>query len=494
MQGPATFGVDCLNLLRNIKQVVSGTAADDGKDEDFSALVDLLRRSAHPTELQKVKAHTKARHGLGDTPEGNRMADTLADKAVKEQRPPVPPFAPRAPRNAGPPVAIPLVKQSDDQPMKRDALAAFALEHILDEREAKRSRRSGAAGQSICQNWQGIQKEATLRADVMTPIARLKKVSHRAKRIVMRARCRAYFPGKNQPCPCCGKQVTYSAHWRLSCPAGGNFSTEAHNKLVLRVAQAITRSANPPTYMFVNAGSKERPSEWTVPSELLPHLPPPAQRGFCDTPDIMCVRVRNVFGVPAWAGPGTPVLHPQGITLLPIEVAVTYDLTYTQADLTPLGTPEDERPHGGLVTTMETKAEKYFTLMHTLAACGFDVQGEPVPVPAGQEDGELPDNTLNHRVCYPFWFATPQGRRIEVPKIWTIVLGVMGSIPDAAVRAAQAAGIHDPALWADLSAQLANDFCGSFSIFYSARRAGAGPSSSLPHAQQQSVVPPAGVG
>jgi hypothetical protein len=307
--GRAIFAVDCLNLLRAIGDVVSGAAADDGLDEDFTALIDLLRRKEHPTALIKVKAHTKARYGRGDTPSGNIAADAAANRGTRDGTPPVP----AAPSHAGPagppaPPSVSLVKRADGESLKRDALEAFALEHVLDERDAKRR---NTTVPSIRQSWATIAREAELRIDLMPKLAKLKS-RPKFKATVMRGRGRAFFTGKGQPCPCCGKKVTYAAHWRLSgCTnSAQRYSTDEHNKLVHRVAEAITKGHNPPTYMFVNAGSKQRPSEWTVPQELLPHLPPPGQRGFSDTPDIMCVWVGNVYGVPAWGGPGTPVLHP----------------------------------------------------------------------------------------------------------------------------------------------------------------------------------------
>ena len=80
----------------------------------------------------------------------------------------------------------------------------------------------------------------------------------------------------------------------------------------------------------------------------------------------------------------------------------------------------------------------------------------------------MPMSTLDCR--YPYWFAGLAGERIEVPKISTIILGVMGSIPDAAVRSAEAVGASDRTLWRDLSQLLAADLSGSFCIPRSARR------------------------
>ena len=226
-QGPITVGVDCLNLLRNVSRVASGAAADDGKDDEFTALLDLLRRPAHPTVLFKVKAHTKARYGLGDTPEGNVYADRLATRAVNEQRPHVPPPAGLPGTAAAQPALakIGLVKQSDNKAIKRDAREAFALEHVLKKRETKRARMTDATELSIQQTWQQVAKEVTLRVDVMTTPAKLK--GRKARNATMRARSRAHFKGMGLPCPCCGQTVYSIVHWRLGCRGGERFRTAA---------------------------------------------------------------------------------------------------------------------------------------------------------------------------------------------------------------------------------------------------------------------------
>ena len=89
----------------------------------------------------------------------------------------------------------------------------------------------------------------------------------------------------------------------------------------------------------------------------------------------MCVWVGTVYGVPAWGGPGTPVLHPSQVRLLPIEVAATYDLTAYRPDKTLPGSPENLRPYGGLTTTQEVKESRYFLLMLALAWVGTN--GDP---------------------------------------------------------------------------------------------------------------------
>jgi hypothetical protein len=70
----------------------------------------------------------------------------------------------------------------------------------------------------------------------------------------------------------------------------------------------------------------------------------------------MCVWIqKDQHGVPAWGGPGTPVVHPQGVILHPIEVAACYDLSLFAPDTTLPGTPERDRPRGGLLVTQEIK-------------------------------------------------------------------------------------------------------------------------------------------
>ena len=484
--GRVIFGVDCLNLLRAIAHIVSGAAVDDGLDEDFTTMIDLLRREEHPTEFIKVKAHAMARYGRGDTPMGNIMADSAANRGTRDGTPPVPPVASRA-GPAGPPAppSVSLVKRADGESLKRDALEAFALEHVLDTHDAKRR---NTTTPSIRQAWATIAREAKLRIDVMPKLAKL-KTKAKFKVTLMRGRSRTYFTGRNQPCLCCGKKVNCIAHWRLhGCnSAASRYSTDEHNKLVHRVAEAIAKGISPPTYMFVNAGSKQRPSEWTVPQELLPHLPQPGQRAFSDTPDIMCVWVGNVYGVPAWGGPGTPVLHPAQVRLLPIEVAATFDLTAYRPDTTIPGSTE-KRPYGGLNTTQEIKESKYFLLMLALAARGYDLVGVPAPSLPLQPSHTPPVAPTSRRIHYPYWIPDQAGRRYDIPKIHTIILGVLGSIPDSAVRAADAAGATaDSALWHDITDILAAGLHGSFSIPAQARRATA--SSSTPQPQ-----PPGGVG
>jgi hypothetical protein len=182
-----------------------------------------------------------------------------------------------------------MVKRADGQPIKRDAFEAFALQHVLDQRDAKRSRRNSIGG-TLRQTWTAIRQEAELSVENM-PLVTTLPCSIKVKSAIMSGRCRAYFKGKRQPCPCCGERVLSIVHWRLGCPspAAERFRTAAHNRLVSCLAEAIRRGYDPPTYMFVNAGKQQQTNDWTVPQELLPHLPPPGRRGFSDTPDIMCV-------------------------------------------------------------------------------------------------------------------------------------------------------------------------------------------------------------
>jgi hypothetical protein len=87
---------------------------------------------------------------------------------------------------------------------------------------------------------------------------------------------------------------------------------------------------------------------------------------------------------------------------------------------------------------------------------------------------------------YPYWIPDQAGRRYDIPKIHTIILGVLGAIPSSAVRSAEAAGATaDSALWHDLTVLLAAGLHGSFSIPAQARRAA---SSSAPQPQPQGGV------
>jgi hypothetical protein len=174
------------------------------------------------------------------------------------------------------------------------------------------------------------------------------------------------------------------------------------------------------------------------------------------------------------------VLYPEHVRLLPIEVAATYDFTPYRPDTTLPGSDEALRPNGGLNTTKEVKESDYFHLMLALTAGGFNLMGVPAPSPPHQPSRTPPVAPASRRICYPYWLPDHAGRRVDIPKIHTIILGVLGAIPDAAVRSASAAGADDLALWHDLSVILASDLRGSFSIPAQARRAA---SSSAPQPQ-----------
>ncbi len=325
---------------------------------------------------------------------------------MQQTRPPAPAAPPRAQQPTAYTAApIGFVKRSDGQAVKRrlHAFEAFALEHVLDRRErvARRARQGDAPLLTLRAAWQAATLEAEIQIKIMPQLSKL-KCRPKARQAMMRGRCRAFFKGKNQPCPCCGERVNYIGHWRLRFSAAERFKTEAHNKLVLRLVQAIQQGLNPPTYIFINAGSKERPSEWTVPQEFLPHLGPPGQRGFDDVPDIMCCYVRSTpSGELAWAGPGHPVKHPSFITLLPIEVAACWDFTFSgQGAATPAGTLPPQA-HGGLVATRIRKEDTYARLLCLLAAQGFTLAGvTALPAPPGQEAGEYPANPTSFSTCY----------------------------------------------------------------------------------------------
>ena len=113
------------------------------------------------------------------------------------------------------------------------------------------------------------------------------------------------------------------------------------------------------------------------------------------------------------------------------------------------------RPYGGLTTTQEVKESRYFLLMLALAAYGYNLVGVPAPSPPHQPSRTPPDAPPSRRICYPYWLPDHAGRRVDIPKIHTIILGVLGSIPDSAVRSAEAAGAtSDSTLWHDLTVLL----------------------------------------
>jgi hypothetical protein len=174
------------------------------------------------------------------------------------------------------------------------------------------------------------------------------------------------------------------------------------------------------------------------------------------------------------------------IRLLPIEVAATWDLTPYRPDKTLPGSAEKLRPYGGLNTTQEVKESRYFILMLALAAYGYDLVGVPAPSPPHQPSRTFPTAPSSRRIYYPYWIPDQAGRRYDIPKIHTIILGVLGAIPASAVRSAEAAGATaDSALWHDLTVLLAAGLHGSFSIPAQARRAA---SSSAPQPQPQGGV------
>ena len=124
-----------------------------------------------------------------------------------------------------------------------------------------------------------------------------------------------------------------------------------------------------------------------------------------------------------------------------------------------------------------------------MATAYGNLVGVPAPSPPHQPSRTPPDAPPSRRICYPYWLPDHAGRRVDIPKIHTIILGVLGSIPDSAVRSAEAAGAtSDSTLWHDLTVLLVAGLHGSFSIPAQARRA-ASSSSSAPQAQ-----PPGGVG
>jgi hypothetical protein len=163
---------------------------------------------------------------------------------------------------------------------------------------------------------------------------------------------------------------------------------------------------------------------------------------------------------------------------VPVEVAVTNDLTRWKPDTSPLHTHDDKRPRGGLLATAEIKTESYAHLMALLLQRGFAVRGAlPAQVTQhDQEPGELPfsenDVVANKRVVYPLYVLDARGQRIAVPKIYTVVLGAMGSVTHVAVDALDAVGVRGvraSTLFRELQDQLISDLLASRKLFVRAR-------------------------
>jgi hypothetical protein len=339
--GRATFGVDCLNLLHDVENTTAGLAVDTGSGAAFMELPRLLRREDHPAQLLKVLAHRKARLGASDTPCGNALADARADRAVKLRLPLIVLASPCGP---APPQPLPhttlttgprprFVSPTDNKPLKRDAFEAFALQHVLAAREAKRR----SSRPSVMADMAHVTVEVGIIPGVSSAFVRNKALAGRAKTWARCYRGRAWFPKWKKPCLLCGAKVLNACHWRLACKGMSDFRADAHNKVVLLVAQAIRDGDTPPAFLLLNAGTREGECEWTIPKELLPHLGAPGDRGFPDTPGIVCVYTSS------WGGPCSPIHDPSDITLVPVEVAITNELTRWGPDASAVGTP-DARP------------------------------------------------------------------------------------------------------------------------------------------------------
>jgi hypothetical protein len=238
--GRATFGVDCLNLLRDVENAAAWLAADTGSDAAFSELLRLLRREDHPTQMLKVLAHRKVRLGASDTPCGNALADARADRAVKLRLPlivlaspcgPAPPQPlPHTALTAGPRPRF--VSPTDNKPLKRNAFEAFALQHVLAAREAKWR----STGPSVMADWAHVTVEAGIIPGVSSAFVRNKAPTGRAKTWACCCRGHAWFPEWKKPCLLCGAKVLNACHWRLVCKGMSDFRADAHNKVVLLAA------------------------------------------------------------------------------------------------------------------------------------------------------------------------------------------------------------------------------------------------------------------
>jgi hypothetical protein len=319
-----------------------------------------------------VLAHRKARLGVIDTPCGNALADDTAYRAVKLRRPPI---VMASPGGSAPPQPMPrttltarprpsFVSPTYNKPLKCDALEAFALQHVLPARKAKRR----FTGPSVMADWAHVTAEACIIPGVCTAFVKNKAMAGRAKTWARCYRGCAWFPEWKKHCLLCGAKVLNACHWRLACKGMSDFRADAHNKVVLLVAQAIRDGDNPHAFLLLNAGSHEGECEWTIPKELLPHL-----GGFPDTQDIVCVYTSS------WEGPCSQIHDTSDITLVPVEVAVTNELTRWRPDASMVGTPDAQRPHGGLLATAEIKVESYARLRALLMQHGFTLHGVPAP-------------------------------------------------------------------------------------------------------------------
>ena len=229
--------------------------------------------------------------------------------------------------------------------------------------------------------------------------------------------------GRNT-CRRCGQQIFNCLHPRLSCPKMEAYMTTSHDRAVQVVAESIRAQPEPPTYVYVSAGSKEGPGSMDsspIPVELLPHSAGIPH----DRPDIVCIWVTG----DAWGGPGTKVSNPAGIRILLIEVGVARELTLWRPT-PPTLAGEKERPGGGLRAMHEFKCKRYGPLMAELFARGYQVMGT-LPNP--------PD-PLGRFVFQPGEVRSLWGT-VTRSVIHVMALGAADCITKATVEAFEAAGV-----------------------------------------------------
>jgi hypothetical protein len=218
--GNATFGIDCLNLMRDAEDATTWLTADTGMDAAFTELLRLLGQEDHPTQLLKVLVHRKARLGASDTPCGNPLAGTRAGRAVKLRLPPIvlaspdgstPQPQPHTVLTAGPRPRF--VSPTDNKLLKRDALEAFTLQHVMAAREAKRR----WTGPSVMADWAHVTAEAGIIPGVSSAFVKHKALAGYAKTWAHCCHGRARFPEWMEPCLLCGAKVLIACHWLLAC-------------------------------------------------------------------------------------------------------------------------------------------------------------------------------------------------------------------------------------------------------------------------------------
>ena len=204
--------------------------------------------------------------------------------------------------------------------VKRKEMGTAALHHVLTGviRTAERAsikRQKGADRRgtaNLMVRWRERTQEANI--DVTRSSAQFwsnRRLTTRLRKAARQLRADNFLVGRRSlgltgnVCRRCMRIIHNNLHPRLACPAMSDFCTASHDRLVQLAAEAVRSGPNPPTYLWVSAGSKEGPGSLnvTIPSEILEDC--------WETPDLVAVWVQDG----AWYGPGTPVLIPSGIRI-----------------------------------------------------------------------------------------------------------------------------------------------------------------------------------